>query len=104
MPDIYKARWEAAKKLVSDFKDKCKAQNAEFFMFDNEREMISIDQLIIGESEIFIEVIDESKKSRFRYQLFENNKECNHGLHNSIKDFRDEFITTVKAYKQVKIT
>lgn len=101
--DIYKARWEAAKKLVNDFKARCREEGAEFIMYDQEGDMIALDQLRIDEDTIYILFEDENTKSRCTYQLFENDKEWDHGLHQTIKQFRDEFLSSVKAYKQVKI-
>lgn len=99
MADIYKARWEAAKNLVLDFKRKCIEEGADAIMCDGD--IINLDQLVVDENEIYI--LHVSEGSRFIFQLFENTKEYDHGLHNTIKEFRDKFLSSVKAYKQIKI-
>ena len=99
MMGVYEARWEAAKKLVCDFKDKCVKEGVSAIWYDGD--FIDLDKLIIEGNDIYL--LHESEGSRCRYMIFENDKDYAHGLEKTVKEFRDEFLSSAKAYKQIKI-
>lgn len=59
--------------------------------------------LVVHLLAIYILEEDEHTKSRYIHQIFENNKEYDHGLYTPVKEFRDELMSRLKAFKQIKI-
>ena len=97
--NIYEKRWLAAKKFFEWFKKQIEAAGGDYFTYNGERH--SIDSLIIDENEIYI--LETDGGSRYIINLFENNREYDHGLYTPIKEYQEEFLSEIKIFKEIKV-
>lgn len=93
----YEKRWIAAREFFELFKQQVIEAGGTGFEYDGD--YYPLENLIIGEKEIYLKYSEKGCNS----QLFENDIDCDHGLHTPIKEFQEEFLDRVKIFKEVKI-
>ncbi len=90
----HQKRWNAAKRLFTNLKEKAKFCNAQL-MFDGE--LGNADHITIGD-----DIISYRASPGITYILFEANPDYDHGLHTSIEDFRTEMRERFKLVKHIR--
>ena len=87
-------RWEAAKLLVERMLAKARFVDAHF-LFDGQ--FIDVDQIVISDTRIVVECPDH----RATYLLFEADPDTDHGLHDTINDFRTYLKQRFRMIKEI---
>lgn len=96
MPNIYEKRWNAAVSWFSEFKKKAEQNGVTHFLFDDC--MIPICNLIINDKEIIVK-----SGEHYTYQIFENDKEYDHGLYTKTSDCIKKWKNDFRLFKEIEL-
>jgi hypothetical protein len=91
---LHQSRWNAAVKLLSNLKAKCKSTPGALLMYDGD--LIQEDQIVITEDEIKV------KSGTSTYEVFIADPLYDSGLYKSVKEFNTEVKERFKLVKILK--